>query len=141
MEKQTNTKRISWEKYAMKIAETAALRSEDPYMKVGACVLDKDNRIVGVGYNGLAAGHNPPPNFWDDRDLRRKYMIHAETNALSLVDRGQGITLACTLLPCGNCATQIAAYGIKKVLYKEIYKRDLSSLDIFSFYGIGCIKV
>ena len=133
--------RISWEKYAMKIAETAALRSEDPYQKVGACVLDKDNRIVGVGYNGLAAGKNPPNGFWDDRDLRRKYMIHAETNALSLVDRGQAVTLACTLLPCGSCATQIAAHGIKKVLYGEVYKRDLSSLDIFHFYGIECIEI
>jgi dCMP deaminase len=136
-----NTKRISWEKYAMKIAETAALRSEDPYMKVGACVLDKDNRIVGVGYNGLVAGINVPSTFWDNRDERRKFMIHAETNALSLIEKGKGITLACTLLPCGSCATLIAANGIKRVLYGELYKRDMSSLDIFKFYGIECIKV
>jgi dCMP deaminase len=130
--------RISWEEYALKIAEVTALRSEDPYMKVGACVLNKDNRIIGVGYNGLATGKNVNDVFWQDRDERRKYMIHAEANALSSVNRGDGVLLACTLLPCGSCATLIAGHGIKKIVYRETYKRDTSSLEIFKFYGIDC---
>jgi dCMP deaminase len=81
--------RISWEDYALKIAEVTALRSEDPYMKVGACVLNKDNRIIGVGYNGLAPGIDVDESFWVNRDQRRKFMIHAEANALSLVNRGK----------------------------------------------------
>ena len=131
-------KRLSWEEYALKIAEVTALRSEDPYMKVGACVLNKDNMIIGVGYNGLAAGKNVTDVFWHDRDERRKYMIHAEANSLSLVNRGDGVLLACTLLPCGSCATLIAGHGIKKVVYRETYKRDTSSIEIFNFYGINC---
>jgi dCMP deaminase len=133
--------RISWEDYAMKMAETTALRSEDPYQKVGACVFDTENRIVGVGYNGLTHGKKVTPEFWSDRDERRKYMIHAEANALCHVDRNQGVVLACTLLPCSSCATLIAAYGIKKVLYKETYKRDMSSIKIFDFYGIECKQI
>lgn len=130
--------RLTWEEYALKIAEVTALRSEDPYMKVGACVLNKDNRIIGVGYNGLAPGINVDESFWADRDQRRKYMIHAEANCLSLVDRGEGVLLACTLLPCSSCATLIAGHGIKKVVYKETYHRDTASLEIFDFYGIKC---
>jgi dCMP deaminase len=65
-------------------------------------------------------------------------MIHAEANALSLVNRGEGIILACTLLPCSSCATLIAGHGIKKVVYKETYKRDMSALEIFDFYNITC---
>lgn len=130
--------RISWKDYALKIAEISALRSEDPFVKVGAAVLNRENRIVGVGYNGLAPNKNAPEEFWNDRDGRRKYMIHAEANALLNVKRGDGELLACTLLPCGSCATLIAAHGIKRVVYKEIYKRDTSSLDIFKFYGIDC---
>jgi len=128
--------RISWEDYALKIAETVALRSEDPYMKVGACVLNADNRIIGVGYNGLATGKNVTNYFWQDRDERRKYMIHAESNALIDVKRNEGVLLACTLLPCSSCASLIVAHGIKKVLYREVYKRDTKALDIFDFYGI-----
>lgn len=132
--------RLSWEKYALKIAEVAALRSEDPYVKVGACVLGSDNMVLGIGYNGLAPCKEVTPEFWTDRDKRRKYMIHAETNALSRVNRGDGVLLACTLLPCGSCATLIAAHGIKCVVYKDTYNRDTSSLDIFNFYGINCTK-
>jgi len=133
--------RISWEEYALKIAETASLRSEDIYKKVGACALDHSNRVIGVAYNGLASGIEAPENFWDDRDKRRPYMIHAEVNLLSLFKRGECKLLACTLLPCSCCASMIAAYGIKKVVYKEIYNRDTSAYDIFKFNNIECVQL
>jgi dCMP deaminase len=130
--------RLSWERYALKIAEVTSLRSEDPYVKVGACVMNEHNRVIGVGYNGLASGVNVDDKFWEDRDQRRKYMIHAEANALAHVHHGQGTLLACTLLPCSSCATLIAAYGIKNVVYRDVYHRDTSSLEIFDFYNIKC---
>jgi hypothetical protein len=34
----------------------------------------------------------------------------------------------------------IAAYGVEKVIFKEIYKRDKSALEIFKFYNIECIQ-
>lgn len=128
--------RLNWEEYALRIAEVAALRSEDPYQQVGACALDDNNRVIGVAYNGLAQGTNVSKDFWSDRDYRRPFMIHAEANLLSLFERNRCKLLACTLLPCSSCATLIAAHGIKKVVYKEIYKRDSSSIDILNFYGI-----
>jgi dCMP deaminase len=133
-------KRMSWSTYAMEIAKVAALRSED-VRKVGACALDKDNRVIGVAYNGLASGKNVDASFWLDRDKRRPYMIHAETNLLSLFRRNECSLIAVTLLPCQYCATMIASYGIKRVFYKEIYNRDKKALDIFKFYGIECIRI
>ena len=44
---------ISWDEYFMSIAELTAKRSKDPSTKVGACIVDKENRIVGTGYNGM----------------------------------------------------------------------------------------
>ncbi len=129
--------RLSWEKYALKLAQTAAeCRSEDPYKKVGAVGLDFENRVLGVAYNGLAPGVNVTWEFWKDRDFRRPYMIHAETNLLSLFKRGECKLLACTLLPCSSCATAIAAYGIQKVVYMEDYTHDDMANKIFQFYGI-----
>lgn len=130
--------RLSWEEYALKIAEVASLRSEDPFQKVGACALDFNNRVIGVAYNGLASGVTPLSGFWNDREKRRPFMIHAEANLLSLFERGKCKLLACTLLPCSSCATLIAAHGIKEVVYKEVYKRDQSAIEIFDFYKIKC---
>lgn len=130
--------RISWEEYALRIALVASMRSEDPFKKVGACALDNNNRVIGVAYNGLASKKEADKDFWKDRDQRRPFMIHAEANLLSLFKRGDCNLLACTLLPCSSCATMIAAYDIKRVIYTETYNQDIKALDIFKFYGISC---
>ena len=41
--------RLSWEQYALMIAKVASARSEDPYQKVGACVLRNDFSVASVG--------------------------------------------------------------------------------------------
>lgn len=133
--------RIRWEEYALLIAKTAALRSEDVYKKVGACALNYENMVLGVGYNGLASGKNVDLNFWDNRDERRKYMIHAEVNCLSFFKRGEAKILAVTLLPCSACATMIASYGIEKIVYGEEYDRDNLAKEIFNFYKIELEKI
>lgn len=135
-----NKDRISWEEYALKIAEVASLRSED-IVKVGACALDYSNRVIGVAYNGLAQGKEVEQSFWEDRDKRRPFLIHAETNLLSLFSRNQCNILACTLLPCSQCALNIVAHGIKKVVYKDTYFRDDLALEIFKFYGVECSQI
>ena len=132
--------RLSWEEYALSLAFTASQRSEDPYMKVGACALNEHNMVLALGYNGLAPRKEVMDLFWKDRDLRRPYMIHAEANCLSLVKRGEVSLLAVTLLPCASCATLIASYDIPKVVYGEVYERDTKALEIFDFYGIECVK-
>ena len=133
--------RIGWEEYALRMAETAALRSEDVYTKVGAVGLDFSNRVIGVAYNGLASGVQVDDKFWEDRDARRPFMIHAETNLLSLFRRGDCRLVACTLLPCSYCASMIAGYGIKKVVYRDVYHRDQQALNIFKFYNIDCEQI
>ena len=133
-------KRIEWLEYAMILADAAAKRSEDPYKKVGACALNEDKMVIGLGYNGLASGKDGNEEFWGDRDHRRKYMIHAETNCLSLCKKGEVDILATTLLPCSYCSTMIAAYGVKNVLYKEEYDFDTEAKKIFGFYSVNLLK-
>ena len=132
--------RISWEQYALDIAQTASSRSEDRYVKVGACALNSQRMVVSVGYNGLASGKDVSYDFWRNRDHRRKFMIHAEVNCLSLFKKGEAEMLATTLLPCSSCATLIASYGISKVVYKDVYERDTQALEIFDFYNIECTQ-
>ena len=135
------SERIDWDTYALKIAEVAALRSEDKFQRVGACALDYCNRVIGVAYNGLASGKNVNDSFWEDRSARRPYMIHAETNLLSLFKRGECRLLACTLLPCSQCALHIVAHNVERVVYKETYERDQMSREIFNFYNIDVKQI
>jgi dCMP deaminase len=128
--------RISWDNHALLLAWAATRRSEDPYMKVGACALGYNNEVLGVAYNGLAPGKEVTEEFWVDRDKRRPFMIHAETNLLARIKPGQAKTLAITLQPCSHCAQAIVAYGIKRVVYSMRYDFDKGGLGILDFYGI-----
>ena len=47
---------ISWDEYFMGVALLSAMRSKDPNTQVGACIVNDDNRIVSVGYNGFPRG-------------------------------------------------------------------------------------
>jgi dCMP deaminase len=47
---------ISWDEYFMGIAVFSSLRSKDPNTQVGACIVDKDHKVVSIGYNGMPRG-------------------------------------------------------------------------------------
>ncbi len=127
--------RISIPRYAMALAHVASLRSEDPYRKVGAAALDFDNRVIGTAYNGLAPGYDPDPVFWEDREARQKFMLHAEINLCSLFKRGEAKIVATTTMPCTACMQTLCAYGIREIYYKEIYHAS-DAPEIAELYGI-----
>lgn len=133
--------RITFEEMAIKIADSVKDRSEDPYKKVGVAILNKEGRLLSIGYNGLLSKQLVNHSFWEDRDERRKYVIHAEVNALACISRYDNpYILASTLLPCANCAINICSYGIKKVCYLEGYCLDQMAHDIFNFYNVELLK-
>jgi dCMP deaminase len=133
--------RIDWDVHALLLAWAATLRSEDPYMKVGACALGHSNEVLGVAYNGLAPGKIVAEEFWGDRNKRRPFMIHAEANLLARIKRNDAKTIGVTLQPCSCCAQSIVAHGVKKVVYTEKYDFDKGGLDILMFYGVDLICI
>jgi deoxycytidylate deaminase len=50
------TNYISLDEYFMGIALLSARRSKDPNCQVGACIVNNDKKIVGVGYNTMPQG-------------------------------------------------------------------------------------
>ena len=130
-------KRQTWEEYALSLAKCASTRSEDIHKQVGACALSHSNRVLGLAYNGLTTGKRAPAGFWDDRQRRRPFMIHAEANLLSLFKRDECKLIAVTLKPCSYCARLICAWNIPLVIYQEEYIYDSKETDeIFKFYGV-----
>ena len=47
---------LSWDEYFMAVAFLSAQRSKDPSSQVGACVVNQEKKIVGIGYNGMPNG-------------------------------------------------------------------------------------
>ena len=132
--------RLSIPRYAMALAHVASLRSEDPYRKVGAAALDHDNRVIGTAYNGLAPGFNPPGGFWDDREARQKFMLHAEVNLCSLFRRGEAKLVATTTMPCTACMQTLCAYGIREIYYRDVYHAS-DAPEIAKLYGVKLERI
>lgn len=129
---------MNWMDYGMGLARAASKRSKDPWRKVGAVVLRKDNSVAGVGYNGFPAGMWED---WEDRESRRKFVIHAEANALRYCKPDEGRMLCCTTLPCNECLRLIAGYGIRCIVYGDDYERDQSTIDIADYFGIDLKQI
>lgn len=127
--------RVQIPEYAMALAHVASLRSEDPFRKVGAVALDWDNRVIGTAYNGLAPGFDAPEGFWDDRDQRQRFMLHAEVNLCSLFKRGEARLVAITTMPCTACMQALCAYGIQEIYFRDTYKESHAP-EIAQTYGI-----
>lgn len=118
------SKIISWDEYFMGLAHLSALRSKDPNTQVGACIVDKDNKIVSVGYNGMPRGVKDSEVPWQREggfvDTKYAYVVHAELNAILNSPRSlKDCTLYVSLFPCNECAKAIIQAGIKKIVYES----------------------
>lgn len=113
---------INWDQYFMGICKLSALRSKDPGTQVGACIVSEDNRIVGVGYNGMPYGCKDEEYPWarvgDYMDTKYPYVVHAELNAILNSTRElKGCRIYVSLFPCNECAKAIIQSGIREIVY------------------------
>ncbi len=115
---------LSWDEYFMGIAMLSGARSKDPGTQVGACIVNKAQRVMGLGYNGFPRGCSDDEYPWD-RDgegveSKYLYVCHAELNAI-LNSVSIGALADCriyvSLFPCNECAKAIIQAGIKEVVY------------------------
>jgi len=129
------SRRPTWDVIWMNCATTISDRSYDPRYKVGAMIVTSDNtQVLAVGYNGNYAGG---PNSIESDIPGESGMIHAEINALLKMDYNnpKDKIVYVTLSPCRGCAKALINSGIKKVVYKDLY-RDTSGVDLLESAGI-----
>jgi dCMP deaminase len=136
---------ISWDEYFMGIALLSAKRSKDPNTQVGACIVDRDNKIVGIGYNGFPIGCSDDNLPWAREgaanETKYPYVVHAEANAiLNSTKDIHGARIYVDLFPCNECAKLIIQSGIKEVVYlSDKYKETdtvKASRRMFQMAGI-----
>ena len=124
---------ISWDQYFMGIAKLSAYRSKDPNTQVGACIVNAENKIVGVGYNGLPWGCEDTQFPWGNRegdmyDTKYPYVVHAELNAiLNSFQNLKGCRIYVSLFPCHECVKAIIQSGIQKIIYEDDKYNDTPS--------------
>ena len=142
---------ISWDEYFMGISLLSGMRSKDPSTQVGACIVDSDNRIVSIGYNGFLNGCSDEDFPWeregDFLNTKYPYVVHAEQNSL-LNARGknlEGCRIYVNLFPCHDCARNIIQSGIKKVYYLEDKYKDTDSIKASKFMfekaKVECVRL
>ena len=136
---------LSWEEYFMGLAILSAERSKDPSTQVGACIVDENNKIISVGYNGAPIGYDDKDMTWerhgDFLNTKYAYVCHSELNAiLNSKNNVDGCKLFVTLFPCNECAKVIIQSGIKEVIYlSDKYNgtdANIASKKLFDTCGV-----
>ena len=110
---------LTWDEYFM----LAAQRSKDNNTQVGACIVNDENKILSIGYNGMPTGCDDDVMPWersgDPLNTKYFYVCHAELNAILNYGGGslKGARVYVTLFPCNECTKAIIQSGIKEIIY------------------------
>lgn len=110
-----------WDNRYLEIARNVSTWSKDPSRKIGAVIIGEFGQIISQGYNGFPRGIKDLKERYDNREVKYKYVVHAEMNAIyNACHNGasiNGATMYITGLPvCHECAKAIIQTGIKNVI-------------------------
>ena len=137
----------------MGIAELASKRSKDPHVRHGACIVNSDHIVLGIGYNGLPRGMSDDEFDWN-KETKGPYIVHAEENAI--LNSGDITKLKGSILylfsekgylPCSSCAKSLVQVGIKKVVIKRFLGKNTDhynwtpTLDMFEENRVEIYKI
>lgn len=115
---------LTWDEYFMGLAHLSAKRSKDPSTQVGAVIVSREHRVVGIGYNGFPNGCSDDEFPWDREGdfgcTKYPYVVHAELNAILNSSRDlTGCSIYVSLFPCNECAKAIIQSGISRIVYES----------------------
>lgn len=117
--------RPSWTNYFLGLATVVAQRSHDIHTQHGCIITDRNNLILGTGYNGFPRGMDDS-TLPTSRPEKYHWMIHAEKNALSNcthkpTDGIAYVTGQC----CNDCIMSLWQAGISKVIMSNSHGTKL----------------
>lgn len=115
---------ISWDECFMRMAHVISERSKDPTTQVGAVIVDEQNVVLGMGYNGFPRGIANDALPWEREgnflDTKYAYVCHSEENAVyNANQKVNGAKIYCTLFPCNECAKTLIQNGVVEVIYEN----------------------
>ncbi|NYT52398.1 MAG: dCMP deaminase family protein [Candidatus Vesicomyosocius endoextente] len=118
-----------WDERYLSLAKKVSTWSKDPSTQVGAITVGRKKEVLSQGFNGFPRGIHDTDERYNDREIKYKFVVHAEMNAIynatysgTSLDRA---TLYVYGLPiCSECAKGIIQVGIKRVVIKNSKELD-----------------
>jgi dCMP deaminase len=110
----------NWDNKFIELSNLVASWSKDTNTKVGAVIVDEDNIVLSMGYNGFPRGCDDSIECRYEKPHKYLYTEHAERNALYHAARHgvslNGCSIYVTMFCCSDCARGIIQSGIKRVV-------------------------
>ena len=109
--------KCKWDNRFLELAEFYSKWSKDPSTQVGCVIVDNNNIVLGLGYNGFPRGVSDSNERIKDRSIKHLIVQHAEVNAvLNSNGKVTGATAYVTHPPCSNCTGLLIQAGIKRIV-------------------------
>jgi len=132
--KHPRTKKLSWDEAFMSLALLIAQRTACKFHTAGVVIVDKNKRIISMGYNGptegdyhcLEVGCAKVDGDPKTKKLQRCRGAHAEINGIINAQdtrRLRGAIMYSVIIPCYDCMKALNNVGIKEIVYYEKYER------------------
>lgn len=135
-----NNKQIRYDNLYLDLCFRIAEMSHARRLKVGV-LLVKDNNILSFGWNGTPTGfdNNCEDELPNGELVTKPEVLHAEYNCLCKVCKttvsSENSTMYLTCNPCMPCAKLIYQAGIKRIVYRDLY-RDMAGVDFLKKCGV-----
>jgi len=120
-----------WDKRYMELAKAVSTWSKDPSKKIGAIAIGSKGQVLAQGFNGFPRGIDDSDDRLNDREIKYKYVVHAEMNLIyNATFNGislDGSSVYIYGLPlCSECAKGLIQVGVKRIVMN---KDSLESAD------------
>jgi dCMP deaminase len=136
-----------WDSRYLQLAENVSQWSKDPSTKIGAVIIGEKGQVLSTGYNGFPRHIHDREDRLSNREIKYKYVVHAEMNAIyNAAYNGISLrnsTMYVIGLPCcSECAKGIIQCGLTRVVMKgdhlnERWKESIGlTVDMFKEAGI-----
>ena len=122
---------MTWNEKYTNLAKKISTWSKDPNTQIGCVAIGPHGQIVSQGYNGFPRGVNDSEERLHNRELKHKYVVHAEMNCIynaGLTGTSlEGSTMYVYGLPiCHECAKGIIQSGVKEARSYFSTDKDIS---------------
>lgn len=141
-----------WLENYLNLAKTVSTWSKDPSTQVGAVAVGQNGQILSQGYNGFPRGVEDSQRRLNDKDVKYKFVVHAEQNCIYNATLNgvslNGADLYVHGLPvCSECAKGVIQVGIKNVfichpaeiapIWQDAYK---FTKQMFEEAGVNAVR-
>ncbi len=138
------SKRPSWDEFWFTLALFYSTRGTCDRLRLACLLVDKNNRLIGAGYNGSLPGHphcDQVGHLMVEGHCLRT--LHAEVNAV-LNSKGdlEGATAYILGTPCLDCTKILLSKKVKRILFAKQYdNKERGGGNIFEFAKLSGAEI